>query len=124
MTTAVHYIQTKLPTRVVNDNKGRKFNANKSLRKPKGQCRIDNLQEHDTERRKTQLDKYKDEQHGHHQKHRGEPRCLRIPYGLNGVRVMVLDATFNNISVLSSRKVLLVEETEVPGENHRPVASH
>jgi hypothetical protein len=29
---------------------------------------------------------------------------------------------FNNISVISS--VLLVEETGVPGENHRPVASH
>jgi hypothetical protein len=37
---------------------------------------------------------------------------------------MVLNATFNNISVLSSLKVLLVEETGVPGENHRPVASH
>ena len=29
---------------------------------------------------------------------------------------------FNNISVISS--VLLVEETGVPGENNRPVASH
>jgi len=35
---------------------------------------------------------------------------------------MVLDATFNNISVISS--VLLVEETRAPGENHRPAASH
>jgi hypothetical protein len=34
------------------------------------------------------------------------------------------NATFNNISVLSSLEVLLVEETGVPGENHRPVASH
>jgi hypothetical protein len=34
---------------------------------------------------------------------------------------MMLNATFNNISVLSQRSVLLVEETE---ENHRPVASH
>ena len=71
MTTAVHYIQTKLSTRVVNDNKGRNFNANKSQKKPKGQSRIDNLQQQDTEQRKTQLDKYKDEQHGHHQKHGG-----------------------------------------------------
>jgi hypothetical protein len=31
---------------------------------------------------------------------------------------MVFHATFNNISVL------LVEETRVPGENHRSVASH
>ena len=37
---------------------------------------------------------------------------------------MVLDATFNNISVISWRSVLLVEETGVPGENHRPVASN
>jgi hypothetical protein len=37
---------------------------------------------------------------------------------------MVFNATFNNISVISWRSVLLVEETGVPGENHRPVASH
>jgi hypothetical protein len=37
---------------------------------------------------------------------------------------MVFNATFNNISVLSWRSVLLVEETGVPGENDRPVASH
>jgi hypothetical protein len=40
------------------------------------------------------------------------------------VRFMVLNATFNNISVMSWLSVLLVEETGVPGENHRPVASH
>ena len=40
------------------------------------------------------------------------------------VRGMVLNATFNNISVISWRSVLLVEETGVPGENHRPVPSH
>ena len=34
--------------------------------------------------------------------------------------VMVLNATFNNISVISWRSVLLVEETGVPGENNRP----
>ena len=33
---------------------------------------------------------------------------------------MVSYATFNNISCLSWRSVLLVEETGVPGENHRP----
>ena len=37
--------------------------------------------------------------------------------------LMVFNATFNNISVISWRLVLLAEETEVPGENHRPVAS-
>jgi hypothetical protein len=31
---------------------------------------------------------------------------------------MVFNTTFNNISVISLRSVLLVEETEVPGENH------
>jgi hypothetical protein len=34
---------------------------------------------------------------------------------------MVLNATFNNISVISCRSILLVEETGEPGENHRPV---
>jgi hypothetical protein len=37
---------------------------------------------------------------------------------------MVLNATFNNISDLSWRSVLLVEETRVPGENHRSAVSH
>ena len=40
-----------------------------------------------------------------------------------GVRVMVFNATFNNISVISLRSVLFVEETGVPEENHRPDAS-
>jgi hypothetical protein len=35
---------------------------------------------------------------------------------------VVLNATFNNISVISWRSVLLVEETRVPGEKHKPVA--
>jgi len=37
---------------------------------------------------------------------------------------MVLNAIFNNISVILWRSVLLVQETRVPGENHQPVASH
>jgi hypothetical protein len=40
------------------------------------------------------------------------------------VRVIVFYTTFNNISVISWRSVLLVEETGEPGENHRPVANH
>ena len=40
------------------------------------------------------------------------------------VRVIVFNATFNNISVISSRSVLLVEETGGPREKHRPVWSH
>jgi hypothetical protein len=34
------------------------------------------------------------------------------------VCLMVFNATFNNISVIWWRSVLLVEETAVPGENH------
>jgi len=34
------------------------------------------------------------------------------------VRVRVFNATFNNISVISWRSVLLMEETRVPGENY------
>jgi hypothetical protein len=41
-----------------------------------------------------------------------------------GVRIMVFDGTFNNISVISWQSVLLVEETGVPGENHGPADSH
>jgi len=37
---------------------------------------------------------------------------------------MVFISTFNNISVISWLSVLLVEETEVPAENHRPAESH
>ena len=42
------------------------------------------------------------------------------------VRVIVFNATFNNISVLSRWSVLLMEETTwwVPRENHRLVTSH
>ena len=39
-------------------------------------------------------------------------------------RFMVFNATFNNISAISWRSVLLVEETWIPGENHRSVVSH
>ena len=35
---------------------------------------------------------------------------------------MVFNTTFNNITFISWRLVLLVEEI-IPGENHRPVAS-
>ena len=45
-------------------------------------------------------------------------------YILEGVTVMVLNATFKNISVMSWRSALLVEETGVPEENYRPAAIH
>jgi hypothetical protein len=38
--------------------------------------------------------------------------------------IVVFNATFNNISDILWRSVLLVEETGVPGRNNRPVASH
>jgi len=37
---------------------------------------------------------------------------------------MLFNTTFNNISVILWRSVLLVEETGVPEEKHRPAASH
>jgi hypothetical protein len=37
---------------------------------------------------------------------------------------MVFNDNFNNISFISWRRVLLEEESGLPGENHRPVASH
>ena len=40
------------------------------------------------------------------------------------IRVMVFNATFNNISDISWQSVLLVNETRVSGENHPPAASH
>ena len=47
--------------------------------------------------------------------------CL---YSEISVIVMVFNTTFNNISAMSLRSVLLVEEPEIFGENHRPVANH
>ena len=41
-----------------------------------------------------------------------------------GLNVMMFNTTFNNILAISWRSVLLVKETRVPGENHRPVTSH
>jgi hypothetical protein len=35
----------------------------------------------------------------------------------------LFNATFNTIIVISWRSVLFMEETGIPGENHRPVAS-
>jgi hypothetical protein len=38
--------------------------------------------------------------------------------------IMVFNATFNNITIISWQSLLLVEETGAPGENHRPAANH
>jgi len=43
---------------------------------------------------------------------------------LIGIRVIVFNATFNNISVIYWRSVILVEETGVQEENHPPAESH
>jgi hypothetical protein len=37
---------------------------------------------------------------------------------------MVFNVTFNNILAILWQSVLLVEETGVPGENHRSAAGH
>jgi hypothetical protein len=37
---------------------------------------------------------------------------------MRGFRVMVFNATVNNISAISWRSVLLLEEIGIPGENH------
>ena len=37
---------------------------------------------------------------------------------------MVFNTTFNKTTAILWRSVLLVDETGVPGENHRPVVSH
>jgi len=44
-----------------------------------------------------------------------------IPFLIGFVLFMVFNATFNNISVISWRLVLLVEETGITGKSHRPV---
>jgi hypothetical protein len=52
--------------------------------------------------------------------------CIKLQTLKGGVmlRVMVFNATFNNITFISWMSVLLVEETGVPAEKHRPAASH
>jgi hypothetical protein len=39
-------------------------------------------------------------------------------------RLIVFNATCDNISVISCLLFIMVEETGVPGENHPPVAGH
>ena len=38
--------------------------------------------------------------------------------------LLVFNTTFNNVSFILWRSVLMVEETGVAEENHQPVASH
>ena len=46
------------------------------------------------------------------------------PMAVRGVVIVFINANFNNISVISWMSVLLVKETGIPKENHRPAASH
>ena len=55
--------------------------------------------------------------------HKKLPQQIRIKYIGVRVKVMIFNATFSNISAMSWQLVVLVEDTGVPGENHRPVAS-
>ena len=52
----------------------------------------------------------------------GQKRRTVGIYGNRGLRVMVFNATFKNISVISWQSVLLVEEIGVPRKNNRAVA--
>ena len=45
-------------------------------------------------------------------------------YGCDRMIVGFTTTTINSISAISWPSVLLVEETGVPGDNHRPVSSH
>ena len=40
------------------------------------------------------------------------------------IRIVMFNATFNNISIISWRSVLFIGETGVPGENHQPGLRH
>jgi hypothetical protein len=46
-------------------------------------------------------------------------RCFSIK-----TKITLLSTIFLKFSVTSWQSVLLVEETAIPGENHRPDASH
>jgi hypothetical protein len=51
-------------------------------------------------------------------------KCI-LSHGIDLILIFgVFSATFSNISAISWRSVLVVEEAGVPGENHRPWASN
>jgi hypothetical protein len=47
-----------------------------------------------------------------------------LKYIVGLVWSILFNTTLNNISVISWRSVLLVDETGLPGENNRPVVGH
>jgi hypothetical protein len=56
--------------------------------------------------------------------HINEDHGIHVYFVSDGWWFMFLNATFNNILVISWQLVLLLEEIGVPGENLRDVASH
>jgi hypothetical protein len=52
------------------------------------------------------------------------PPPINLTGAIEEYGVMMFNATFNNISDISRQSGLLVEETRVPAENHRSVATH
>jgi hypothetical protein len=59
---------------------------------------------------------------------KGRIKLFDIPFKINQFRVdfdfWCFNATFSNISAISWRPLLVVEEARVPGKNHRPWASN
>jgi hypothetical protein len=59
---------------------------------------------------------------------KGRIKLFDIPFKINQFRVdfdfWCFNATFSNISAISWRPLLVVEEAIVPGKNHRPWASN
>ena len=51
-----------------------------------------------------------------------QSKTINLCRGRGGI--MVFNATLKNISAISWQSDLLVEETGVPRENHRPATSH
>jgi hypothetical protein len=58
------------------------------------------------------------------QKYRRNFYLSKYHYWFDLIWFIVFNATFSNISAILWRPVLMVEETGVPGENHRPWASN
>ena len=49
---------------------------------------------------------------------------LKMMTTISWVMIMVLNATFNNISVISCQSLWFVAETKIPEENHQHAANH
>ena len=55
---------------------------------------------------------------------RSDCDSFRVYVSIGNQVFVLFNATFNNISVILWRSLLLVKETGVPSENDRPAASH